>query len=323
LEEGMAIPMKFLSLIKDGIIPIICLWAVACFQEMSPTRLELINFFDGNVTSAYYTEKLFNISIFFIVSFAYGWLTMIVIGHLKDRPLSVREIFNSVKRWFGRSALINLMTWMGLYFINLFVIDYSNSFLSAMALVLAAFWVILTFTFYPKIIASEKPIHEAFFDAFAGAFDSIKQWFHLFVILFIISGGITVFKDNVGNLGWNIHILPIGGYSFYSYWLKDLFKVNLLASSNIITGIASLAAILIALFIKNNLTEILFKSGNLSRASQVESNDNQISETLGNKVNEKYFKPLEHELEDGFYSKRETHRVRNRNSDNNGTESLG
>lgn len=121
------------------------------------------------------------------------------------------------------------------------------------------------------MIVNGKTIFRAFIESFKVSFYSVNKWFHLVLILFFISGGVTFLwvPENLASRylgieheywGWMTHLRSLSGYSFKSYWFNDLSQWLFLTPSKALIFLVGLINILISTFVRIKVTQILFEN---------------------------------------------------------------
>lgn len=288
---------------KSLIVSLLLMLGLILLLDNMPTRMNLIDFWNGKVIYAYYSEKVVDGVVILITSFIYGWLTYSIIRNKEGKNSSLLETLKAVKIWLPRSLAALFIGWIGMYCISFLMGQVGNDFVfSFLAFLFYGLWITLTFTLYPTLIASQKPILKSLIEAFSINIKSANKWFHLLLLLFFISGGFTFlwvpeywanrfWGMSEDYSGWMVHFQWLGGYSFQSFWYSDLTKWLFIDPPSIVALVVTFINILIATFVKIRVTGILFENGYLSKNPESEAETISYIST----VEEKYLadKPFE------------------------------
>jgi hypothetical protein len=146
-----------------------------------------------------------------------------------------------------------LIGWSGIFLINVVAASIeSEPFFSFLSLFLTGMWITLTYTFFPIVIISRSSILKAVGEALSIGIKTVPRWFHLLLLVFILSGGFVYiwipeqiaerYLNKPAALhGWMVHLEWLGGYSFKSNWLWDYARTLLVRPSGVLlTAIAFL-----------------------------------------------------------------------------------
>jgi hypothetical protein len=272
------------------IIIVLVLFSTIYFgSTFLPARKSILDFFDGDGELLFILETTAILLGIAFQAYFFGLITDLLLRKIKTGEVSLFDSIKRTKLWFPRSMTAFFVGWSGIMIITFFVVQISSDALfSFLGAFLSGIWITLTFTFYPTMIASQKPIFRSIVEAFSINIRSVNRWFHWLLLLFFVSGGFTFLwvpeywaNSYLGidhdYAGWMVHFQWLGGYSFQSYWYSDLTKWLFLNPPAIFTYLVIFTNISIATFIKMKVTQILFESEYFFESSKEVNNINVIS----------------------------------------------
>jgi hypothetical protein len=246
-----------------------------------PTRQTIVDSWRITNAVSYYEIAIVLITLA-ANSFIFGWMSRQIISMCQGKNPSLTNSLNGILSWFPRSLVATTIGWLGILIINLLLIPVASDSVHSFLLVLfSGCWTTLTFTFYPTLIADESSLLRGVIKSFSVSLYSVRYWFHLYLAVFFISGGVTflwlpeywansLLGVSHDYAGWMVHFQWLGGYSFHSYWYSDLSSWLFANPSIIITSAIMVFNVLVATFVKIRVTQILHEKGLLSNLSTVE-----------------------------------------------------
>jgi hypothetical protein len=222
-------------------------------------------------------ENIFSLVIF-ITGFAFftGLLTKLLLAVGTNGNAQLLDCIKSFWTWFPRSLVLLFISWGGIIFSLIIASSPWLWSVSGVAkvfhLVTTGLWVAITFPLFPLVLHSKERLARSLVDAFTKGIKDGTKWFHLVLLLLVLSGGLTyvwlpleVIKASnyQGPYVW-YNIQWLGGFSFGSVWHEKYFQVLGLQPSWGIRWLLFFLNSLIAVVMKIQLLKILHNSGELS-----------------------------------------------------------
>lgn len=267
------------SFLNQNIVGVLLIFSIISWgAAFLPSKIAIVNFF-GNLAFVELMMLFIGLSVH---AFFYGWITDLILRRIRNEETNLINSIKEAKSWFPRSFAAISVGWAGIIAITFLVMQIDSNFLfSFISFLLGGLWITLSFTFYPLIIASRKSIFKSIPEALTTSIRSVNRWFHLLLLLFLISGGFVYifipqeiarqFTGTSENLaGWMVHFEWLGGYTFKPNWYIDYTRSLNIFPSKTVLAVLFFVNALIATVIKTKVTQILFESGYLSAEAEDE-----------------------------------------------------
>lgn len=275
------------NLLNPHLLTALILFSVfRLITTFTPTRKEVIDYFDGNGAYLFWIE---NVLSFFILlpayAFFYGWITVLILLLVRkededDEKINLKNSLGNILSWFPRSIAVLTVGWCGIIVLTYLLNSLSSDFLfSFLCFLLSGMWITLTFTFYPTIIASRKTLLKSFKEALFINIRSTGRWFHWLLLVFFLSGGFVYIwipqeiaqKYITGSwdlIGWMVHFQWLGGYSFTPHWYLDYLQSLRIYSSKVVITVLFFISAAVLTLVKIKVTRMLITDGYISGTSR-------------------------------------------------------